>query len=369
MKQRGFTLIELLIVIGIIAVLAAILFPVFARARNKAHQSTCASNLRQQGQAITMWATDHEETFPTSATIWQNIALEEKLLTCPGNNSHTTSYIYNVFLSDRPTAEIESPDEYVLTGDGSTAPASFNCIDDITWVDAASWQGTFARLTPALGNQRGAYWYTQPVDPFGGFMSSFDFQITGRGGAGGGADGFTFTIQNNAKDAIGPMGGGLAYDQMPNCLTVEFDTYQNGGAPTNDPNNNHLAVNAAENGGANSCSHTSPQALWINSAIPNISDGLMHRADIIYFGGKLHIDIDRRMYLEMPLKLDKYVKGGSAWIGYTATTGGGWENNDFYSWSFIPAKIPANLNYRHGNEKAQAVFCDGHVGILNLKAR
>ncbi len=367
MKQRGFTLIELLIVIGIIAILAAIIFPVFARARNKAYQTTCASNLRQQGQAITMWATDHEEIFPSSANIWQNIAMDEKILTCPGNNSHTASYVYNIFLSERPTAEIETPNEYVLTGDGSTAPASFNCISDITWVDAASWQGTYARLTPALGNQRGAYWYTKPVDPFGGFLSSFTFKITGRGGSGGGADGFTFTIQNNAKDAIGPMGGGLAYDQMPNSLALEFDTYQNGGF--SDHNNNHLAVQSGLNGGPNSCNHASPQALWINNDIPNISDGAMHRADITYFGGKFHVDIDGSMYLDMPLKLDKYVTGGSAWIGYTATTGGGWENNDFFSWTFIPAKIPANLDYRHGNQKAQAVYCDGHVGIINLIER
>jgi prepilin-type N-terminal cleavage/methylation domain-containing protein/prepilin-type processing-associated H-X9-DG protein len=60
----GFTLIELLVVIAIIAVIAAILFPVFAGVREKARQSSCASNLRQIGTALAMYAQDHDETMP-----------------------------------------------------------------------------------------------------------------------------------------------------------------------------------------------------------------------------------------------------------------------------------------------------------------
>ena len=62
--KRGFTLIELLVVIAIIAILAAILFPVFARTREAARKTTCTSNLRQHGQSLTMYLQDYDETFP-----------------------------------------------------------------------------------------------------------------------------------------------------------------------------------------------------------------------------------------------------------------------------------------------------------------
>jgi prepilin-type N-terminal cleavage/methylation domain-containing protein/prepilin-type processing-associated H-X9-DG protein len=67
LTKRGFTLIELLVVIAIIAILAAILFPVFAQAREKARQSSCLSNLKQIGIASTMYVQDYDETFPVWA--------------------------------------------------------------------------------------------------------------------------------------------------------------------------------------------------------------------------------------------------------------------------------------------------------------
>jgi prepilin-type N-terminal cleavage/methylation domain-containing protein/prepilin-type processing-associated H-X9-DG protein len=63
-KSKGFTLIELLVVIAIIAILAAILFPVFARARAKAQQTSCLANIKQLALACTMYAADHKDSFP-----------------------------------------------------------------------------------------------------------------------------------------------------------------------------------------------------------------------------------------------------------------------------------------------------------------
>src|SRR4028119_227565 len=63
-RSRGFTLIELLVVISIIAILAAILFPVFARARENARRSSCQSNLKQIALGIKQYTQDYDELFP-----------------------------------------------------------------------------------------------------------------------------------------------------------------------------------------------------------------------------------------------------------------------------------------------------------------
>jgi prepilin-type N-terminal cleavage/methylation domain-containing protein/prepilin-type processing-associated H-X9-DG protein len=67
MGRRAFTLIELLVVIAIIAILAAILFPVFSQAREKARQSSCISNMKQLGTAMLTYAQDYDETFPADS--------------------------------------------------------------------------------------------------------------------------------------------------------------------------------------------------------------------------------------------------------------------------------------------------------------
>ncbi len=97
--RKGFTLIELLVVIAIIAILAAILFPVFAKARDKARQASCLSNQKQIGLAIMQYVQDYDETYPCTSiyaggyvTFWSNYSLtpyvkSQQVFRCPSQAS------------------------------------------------------------------------------------------------------------------------------------------------------------------------------------------------------------------------------------------------------------------------------------------
>ena len=128
--RRGFTLIELLVVIAIIAILAAILFPVFARAREQARKTTCLSNLKQMGTATLMYVQDYDETYPWLMQDGRNNDDStglSKQMTQPGVEPNLNGirglfmdyalqpYVKNMGLFNCPTLQ---PDKVVLDANG-----------------------------------------------------------------------------------------------------------------------------------------------------------------------------------------------------------------------------------------------------------
>lgn len=127
-KKNAFTLIELLVVVAIIAILAAILFPVFARARENARRSSCQSNLKQIGLGIFQYTQDYDETMPSAwigggypgTARWMDLTQpyikSTQIFNCPsdsgmglpyavGDTTKYGSYAYNGTYYDSPTVD------------------------------------------------------------------------------------------------------------------------------------------------------------------------------------------------------------------------------------------------------------------------
>jgi prepilin-type N-terminal cleavage/methylation domain-containing protein/prepilin-type processing-associated H-X9-DG protein len=216
MKTRGFTLIELLVVIAIIAILAAILFPVFAKVREKARQTSCLSNEKQIGLGITQYVQDNDETFPPgeSATVrgygWDGYGWASRVypyikstevFTCPddpnwSNDRRTEmSYAFNVNLSpldysDGSTlARMTSPSATVMVCEMTGSLSDL--IDGVDMVNTAA---------PAWGGNEG------------------DYSSVTNGGDGGGD-----YMQGWALLATGPMGGRTANNASYNNTGLHTD--------------------------------------------------------------------------------------------------------------------------------------------------
>lgn len=184
--SAGFTLIELLTVIGIIAVLAAFLFPVFAAARGKAREITCVSNLRQIGMALKMYAQDSDELYPwavdptdkVTPVIWSQFPdFEAQIPTMP-------------YLHEALQAYIKSP-------------AIFRCPGD-TGYSVEDWTGVPLDASPTSFDKFGTSY---------NYRTEISFRHAGENSF------RTPTEINVLFDAAGKWHGGLLFDKMRyNCL-------------------------------------------------------------------------------------------------------------------------------------------------------
>ena len=171
--KRGFTLIELLVVIAIIAILAAILFPVFARAREKARQSSCSSNEKQIVLAILMYAQDYDERIvnavssaapdkcsdPNRSQWWWRLLVapyikNTQVFVCPSDADRGCQIyglgptVYNVSM-----AKFNAPAQLCLIAEAASwsAPVPGDRLDPSSWGPPqgnAHWQVAFPGQTP-----------------------------------------------------------------------------------------------------------------------------------------------------------------------------------------------------------------------------
>jgi prepilin-type N-terminal cleavage/methylation domain-containing protein len=134
-KRRGFTLIELLVVIAIIAILAAILFPVFAKAREKARQASCQSNNKQLGLAFTQYVQDYDEKYPS------------------GNDANGTGWASQIYQYVKSTGLYKCPDDgtqpVIYSGTAQDVPISYAMNSDLTTRGIAAGVSSASFVSPA----------------------------------------------------------------------------------------------------------------------------------------------------------------------------------------------------------------------------
>jgi prepilin-type N-terminal cleavage/methylation domain-containing protein/prepilin-type processing-associated H-X9-DG protein len=151
MMRRGFTLIELLVVIAIIAILAAILFPVFAKAREKARQTSCLSNLKQLGLGMLSYCQDFDEKMP-----WEYWGAGSSY-TWPNGTTSPGMWIPSVYPYIKNTQMMNCPSSsYTWTGGYIGTGFSYPFNDRLDGVTL----GTIAMPTQCILNICGYYYYS-----------------------------------------------------------------------------------------------------------------------------------------------------------------------------------------------------------------
>jgi hypothetical protein len=216
---------------------------------------------------------------------------------------------------------------------------------------AVSGSGTVLRITPNSTDTSGSGWFSTQQPVSSAFSTTFTFQLSGANTSYGPADGFAFLIQNSATSALGPNGCGIGFGDsssgctpptggITNSLAIEFNTYQNPGI---DPNNNDVTIQNCSGTGANSVDPSCTVVGGVNSNLAvTMADGNVHSVTINYSGPStklLDVILDNTDLFPGGVVFDLTtisLNSGNAWVGFTAATGGGDDNQDILSWTFTP---------------------------------
>ena len=227
----------------------------------------------------------------------------------------------------------------------------------------AAQSGTNLRLVPSVLSQKGTAFFAAPVTVENGFDTKFTFQTSTP--SGGGADGLTFVIHNDPRAdtflanhaatigygafATSPVGTALS-----NSLVVEFDSFLSTFGGFSDLSSNEISVHT---GGTGENSHSEGFSLGRVTPSVTFSNALVHTARITYVPGTLKVYLDNMTTPVLTVPYDfatggNYVlspggpvgglsllPGGTAWVGFTASTGGSFENHDLLSWTYEPGML------------------------------
>jgi hypothetical protein len=246
----------------------------------------------------------------------------------------------------------------VLGGSGAGAAAirfeDFASAHELSLVGDAAVNGGALRLTPAKGNRSGAAWFREKQPVGSGFETTFQFQLTQQGGLGHGADGFAFVIQNSGPGALGGRGsaGGFAVADpafhnretaIPWSIAVFFDTFRN--KEEGDPSNNYVAF--CTTGRPNEARWPAPRLAFTPNLPVRLKDRKVHTARVLFQPPVLSVFLDEasapvlQSVVDLSIVLDAQ---GAAWVGFTASTGGGYENQDILNWSFTATGVSSSMS-------------------------
>ena len=246
----------------------------------------------------------------------------------------------------------------VLSGAGLGTAAirfqEFSASPELSLVGDAAVAGTKLRLTRAKHDRSGAAWFRDKQPVASGFDTAFQFQLTRQGGLGHGADGFAFVLQNAGPDALGGLGsaGGFAVSDrfyrhrekgIPWSIAVFFDTYLNN--EESDPSGNYVAFCAY--GKPLNMPWPAPRLAFTPSLPLELKDRQVHTVRILFQPPVLSVFLDDAPapVLESPVDLSPVVdQRGEAWVGFTASTGGGYENHDILNWSFTGTDVSSTMS-------------------------
>ncbi|MDR3710831.1 MAG: DUF1559 domain-containing protein [Capsulimonadaceae bacterium] len=264
-RQTAFTLIELLVVIAIIAILAAILFPVFAKAREKARQTACLANEKQIGLGMAQYLQDYDETFP------------------PGNNyySPVAGWAAQIYPYVKSVQTFRCPDD-MTTGKGASYALNFN-------INQSGW-GTSSYVQPYV---------SYPASSFTAPSSTvLAFEVTGCTSVDITQyyeDSWNNTLTTNYLSS--PAGNGLAlqggtYSATPGTGVLQYATGLLPGA-TSAAGNLYATNGAVHNTGANyimadcHCKWLNPNVVSPGQNATNVSDSQADGWKAAGTGGKI----------------------------------------------------------------------------------